>query len=133
MTPSSPKGCRVSSIVLALLSLSALTTHAQTTAFTYQGHLTDGGVSANGSYDIQFTLKNALSGGSTMGTPQAVAPVSVVNGIFTVTLDFGSAPFDGSDRWVELGVRPFGSAVAHTVLAPRQRVTASPYAMRAPR
>ena len=42
---------------------------AQTTAFTYQGHLMDGGVSANGNHDIQFTLKNALAAGSTVGTP----------------------------------------------------------------
>ena len=28
----------------------------QTTAFTYQGKLTDGGNPANGSYDLQFAL-----------------------------------------------------------------------------
>ncbi|HCN79207.1 MAG TPA: hypothetical protein DIT13_18745, partial [Verrucomicrobiales bacterium] len=118
-------------LIGVLLFLAAFTAHAQTTAFTYQGHLMDGGASANGSYDLQFTLKNALSGGSTVGTPQAIAPVSVVNGIFTVTLDFGGAVFDGSDRWVEMGVRPFGSAVPYTVLAPRQKLTSAPYAVRA--
>lgn len=104
---------------------------AQSTAFTYQGHLMDGGASANGNYDLQFTLKNALTAGATVGTPQAVSPVAAVNGIFTVTLDFGGAAFDGSDRWVELGVRPAGSVVAYTVLAPRQRLNATPYALKA--
>jgi hypothetical protein len=102
-------------LTLALLLLAGIAS-AQTTAFTYQGHLMDGGASANGSYDIQFTLKNALSGGSTVDTPQAVAPFSAVNGIFTATLDFGSGPFDGSDRWVELAVRPAGAVTPAATL-----------------
>lgn len=114
--------------LLALTLTSAVS--AQSTAFTYQGHLMDAGASANGNYDIQFTLKNALTAGVTVGTAQAVSPATAVNGIFSVTLDFGSAPFDGTDRWVELGVRPFGSVVAYTVLAPRQRLAATPYALR---
>lgn len=118
-------------LALALLFLAAATASAQSTAFTYQGHLMDGGASANGNYDIQFTLKNALTAGATVGAAQTISPVNAVNGIFTVTLDFGFTPFDGSDRWVELGVRPFGSAVEHTVLAPRQRLTATPYAIKA--
>jgi formylglycine-generating enzyme required for sulfatase activity len=118
-------------LLCLLLFAFAITASAQSTAFTYQGHLMDAGASANGNYDLQFTLKNALSAGATVGTAQAVSPVAAVNGIFTVTLDFGSAPFDGSDRWVELGVRPAGSVAAYTVLAPRQRLTATPYALRA--
>lgn len=103
----------------------------QSTVFTYQGHLMDGGAAANGSYDIQFTLKNAPTGGETVGTSQVVTPVSAVNGIFTSTMDFGSVVFDGSDRWMEMGVRPAGSADAYTVLSPRQKLTATPYALRA--
>ena len=109
-------------VILFILALTGAAS-AQTTAFTYQGHLMDAGASANGNYDLQFTLKNALMDGSTVGTPQAVSPVTAVNGIFGVTLDFGSASFDGSDRWVELGVRPAGSVAPYTVLAPRQRLT----------
>jgi hypothetical protein len=116
-------------LLLAVLA-TGLTASAQTTDFTYQGHLMDGGASANGSYDIQFTLKNAATDGTTVGSPQVVAPVSVVNGIFTVTLDFG-AVFDGGERWVEAGVRPFGSMEAYTVLSPRQKLTSAPYAVRA--
>lgn len=117
-------------LFLLLLTLAGLAS-AQSTAFSYQGHLMDAGASANGNYDIQFTLKNALTAGATVGTPQAVSPVAAANGIFAIMLDFGSAPFDGSDRWVELGVRPAGSVEPYTVLAPRQRLTATPYALRA--
>ena len=104
---------------------------AQTTAFTYQGHLMDNGASANGNYEMQFTLKNALTEGITVGTPQAVPSVNAVNGVFNVTLDFGSGPFDGSNRWVEIGVRPFGSTAPYTLLAPRQQLTSAPQAVRA--
>ena len=117
-------------VILFILALTGFAS-AQSTAFTYQGHLMDAGASANGNYDLQFTLKNALTAGATVGTPQAVSPVTAVNGIFSVTLDFGSLSFDGSDRWVELGVRPAGSVAPYTVLAPRQRLTATPYALRA--
>ena len=72
-------------LLVIIFSVGAITLPAQTTAFTYQGHLTDGGASANGNYDIQFTLKNALTAGSTVGSPQAVSPVQAVNGIFNVT------------------------------------------------
>ena len=36
-------------------------THAQSTAFTYQGRLQDGGTNANGTYDFQFTLWDSLA------------------------------------------------------------------------
>ncbi len=41
-------------LLLALWLLLACAAFAQTTAFTYQGRLTDGGSPANGSYDLQF-------------------------------------------------------------------------------
>ncbi|MBX7212204.1 MAG: hypothetical protein K1X78_28110 [Verrucomicrobiaceae bacterium] len=116
-------------LALTLLALT-LGARAQTTVFTYQGHLMDGGASANGNYDIQFTLKDAETAGADVNAPQVVAPVSVVNGIFTVSLNFGLGSYSGSDRWVEMAVRPFGSAAARTVLAPRQKVTSAPYAVR---
>lgn len=104
---------------------------AQTSAFTYTGHLMSNGASANGSYDLQFTVMNALTGGSAVGAVQVVSPVAVTNGIFTVTLDFGPSVFDGSARWMEIGVRPVGSTDPYTILAPRQSVTAAPYSVRA--
>src|SRR5215813_1319426 len=76
-------------ILIANLSLLLLTSlaQAQTTAFTYQGKLTDSGNLATGNYDFQFTLFDALSGGAQQGTTQTVSNVTVTNGIFTVNLD----------------------------------------------
>ena len=47
---------------------------AQTTSFTYQGRLTDGGTPANGTYEIQFTLWDASAGGTQQPQP---APVTI--------------------------------------------------------
>ena len=104
------------------------------TAFTYQGRLTDGGGPATGNYDLRFALYDALIGPAPVGTPTTItlAPVSVVNGLFTVTLDFGGAAFAGNARWLEIAVRPSGSLLAYTVLSPRQPLTPAPYALYAP-
>ena len=62
-------GCRHSILLLLialLLSFSSGRALAQTTAFTYQGRLTDGGTPANGNYDLQFALWDSSSGGSQM-------------------------------------------------------------------
>jgi hypothetical protein len=78
---------------------------------------------------MQFTLKDAATGGNTIGVPVALAPLAVSNGLFTATLDFDGAAFTGAARWLEIGVRTNGSVAAYTVLTPRQALTPTPYAM----
>jgi hypothetical protein len=118
-----------------LASLSALvfvlhpaTCQAQGTAFTYQGRLDSDGAPANGSYDFQFALYDAAGGGNRWGPTLTNQAVAISNGLFTVTLDFGAGAFTGADRWLEIGVRPSGGG-AFTTLSPRQKLTATPYAM----
>jgi hypothetical protein len=94
--------------------------------------LTDGGSPATGLYDMQFILYDALYGG---GQQDAIVPkddVPVTNGLFTVELDFGPNVFSGQARWLEIGVRPGASSGIYTPLAPRQPLTASPYALYSP-
>ena len=114
---------------LCLLTLGAPFGRAQTTAFTYQGKLTDGVGPATGSYDFQFKLFDALSAGTQISTTQSPTSVAVSGGIFTVTLDFGAAAFPGANRWLEISVRLAGGG-AFTTLAPRQPITATPYAIK---
>jgi hypothetical protein len=102
---------------------------AQTTAFTYQGKLTDAGNPANGSYDMQFKLFDAVSGGAQQGSTITNPTVQVSAGTFTVTLDFGTNVFTGAARYLEISVRPAGSPNPYTVLAPLQQITSSPYAI----
>ena len=123
--------------LLLLLStlLSPLSTSAQSTPFTYQGFLTVNGAPANGSNDLTFTLYNAATAGATVGASNVVSGLPITNGLFTVTLNFGSAPFDGNDRWVQIAARPTTVPPSlpgpYTILTPRQPVTATPYALRA--
>jgi hypothetical protein len=120
-------------ILTAIISLLLLVSTAagQTTAFTYQGKLTDSGNLANGNYDLQFKLFDALSAGTQLGTTQSLSPVAVTNGIFTVTLDFGACPtcFNGAARFLEIAVRPTGGG-SFTTLSPRQPITSAPYALK---
>jgi len=119
-------------LILFLLAcaLAFITTaaSAQTpTTFTYQGHLTDGGGPANGTYDFEFKLYDAAN--AQVGATVTREDVPVVNGNFTVQLDFGSV-FDGSLRFLEIGVRPGPSVGTFTTLSPRQQITSTPYAIR---
>src|SRR5262245_46858802 len=114
-------------LLLALL-LSASAIQAQTTQFTYQGRLTDSSLPANGSYDFQFKLFDSLAGVNQIGGTLSPTNVSVSNGIFTVTLDFGAAVFPGANRWLDISVRLAGGG-AFTQLTPRQPVTSTPYSI----
>jgi trimeric autotransporter adhesin len=123
--------------VLAMLAgLSTLTSQLSAdplgTAFTYQGKLTDGGSAANGNYDLRFELYDAPTAGVRLAGPITNSAVAVSNGLFTVTLDFGSSAFTGAPRWLQLGVRGNGVAAEFAMLAPRQPLTPTPYALYAP-
>jgi hypothetical protein len=115
--------------LLSILLLSATATSAQTTSFTYQGRLTDGSNPANGSYDLQFRLFDALSGGNQIGATLVLNGTAVTAGIFNATLDFGANAFPGANRWLEIGVRPGNSGSAFTLLTPLQPITSMPYAI----
>ncbi len=99
------------------------------TMFTYQGRLMDNGAPANGTYDFRFRLYTAQTGGSQVGTTKYRNDVPVQNGLFTISLDFGSGVFNGEERWLEVAVRPGTSTGSYTVLAPRQPIRAVPYAL----
>lgn len=129
-------------VALAVITLAATSTAAaQTpvgTSISYQGRLNDAGVPANGDYDMQFVLWNAESGGTPVASAQfcGAETIPVVDGVFTVELDFGVGAFAGEERWVEVAVRPAtghcqgcGGACPFTTLSPRQPLTAAPYAL----
>src|SRR5712691_6601236 len=116
-------------LVAGIFWAGAVSVSAQTTSFTYQGPLTDGGTAANGNYDLQFALWDSLSGGAQVGSTQSLNTVAVSNGVFTVSLDFGANAFPGANRFLEISARPTGGSF--TLLTPRQPITSTPYALRA--
>lgn len=103
-------------------------TQAQTTAFSYQGRLTEGGALANGLYDFRLFAYNADAGGSQVGTTLLFDDVPVTNGLFVLYPDFGGGVLNGQPRWIEVGVRPGAGAGTYTTLSPRQPVVATPVA-----
>lgn len=102
---------------------------AQGTAFTYQGQLQDNGSLANGSYDLRVILYDNSIGGNQQGPILTNSATAVSNGLFTVSLDFGSQ-FPGPNRWLEIAVRTNGSG-GFSTLSPRQPLTPAPYAITA--
>lgn len=109
-----------------VLLLTASSASALGTAFTYQGTLEDGGAPANGLYDLQF---RALSpGGLQVGPTLTINDATLVNGVFTVQLDFGAGVFTGPDRVLEIGIRPGAASGSYTVLVPNTPINPTPYA-----
>ncbi len=121
---------------VSLGSLAAAPARAAGTAFTYQGRLDDAGVPAGGLHDFRFLLFGTASGGVVIGTPVCADDVDVVDGIFTVSLDFGHAFAAPADYHVEVHVRrdaglSCADLTGFTALMPRQPVTAAPMAVHA--
>lgn len=120
-------------LLLAAFALPVLGAGAGT-AFTYQGRLIDNGAPANGFYDIECRLYDAVSGGNAMSAPLDSNDVNVANGLFTIPLDFGSTYnglpiWNGTALWLDIGIRPGASNGAFTPLTPRQALTGAPLAL----
>jgi hypothetical protein len=119
-------------ILLLFISTLLLTTslHAQTSAFTYQGKLTDNGSPANGQYDLRFEVFDTDLSTTPVAPAQTIEDVQVTGGLFKVELSFDFPPFTSiAANWVEVSVRPGSSTGAFTTLTPRQHLTSTPYAM----
>lgn len=117
---------------VASLLVASTTALAQTSlgsAFMYQGQLNESGVPANGSFPMAFKLWDAASGGNQIGPTLTFdgiggnpAAVSVANGLFDVSLDFGADAFGANARWLE-------ATIGGTPLTPRTKVTPAPAAL----
>ena len=101
------------------------------TAFTYQGHLYDANQVADDLYDFQFRLYDANVDYNQIGSDVNVPDVDVIDGYFTVELDFGVGIFGGDARWLEIGVRTGNQndPCEYASLSPRQEITPAPYAL----
>ncbi|HWL92462.1 MAG TPA: hypothetical protein VNT79_02920, partial [Phycisphaerae bacterium] len=125
---------RLSAAIIILLMLVPASSPGETplgTAFTYQGQLKDAGSPVDGNYNMVFQLFDAPTLGNQIGPTLTFngaggnpPPVSIMDGLFTVALDFSSAAFGGSKRWLSI-------TVGGTALTPRQELTAAPNAINA--
>lgn len=96
---------------------------------TYQASIQQSGAPLNNTADFQFRLFTAPTGGTQIGSMQAINNLTVVDGQIMVELNFGAGAFSGDKRFLEIAVRsPAGSGL-FTTLTPRQPLTAAPYAL----
>jgi len=91
--------------------------------------LLENGVPAGGLHDLRFQLFPALNGGTSIGGPLTHTTIAVINGVFSVSLDFGTNVFSGAGCWLEISVRPAGASGEFVALSPRQPIHAVPYAL----
>jgi hypothetical protein len=121
-------GLLVTLVVLLGIGQTRVSAVTMGTAFTYQGRFTSGGSPANGSFDFQFSLFDAATAGTQVGSTITKTSVSVADGYFTTALDFGSGAFTGNARWLQIAVRPAGQG-SYTILTPRHELTPTPYSL----
>lgn len=130
------RSSKTRSTILALAASVALAagstaTLAQVgTAFTYQGQLKNSGNSVNSPTDMQFSLWTAASGGSQIGTTVTQTNVTVSEGLFSTSVDFGVNPYTSNQAlWLQIAVRNPAGGGAYVAMGSRQRLTPSPFSL----
>ena len=100
------------------------------TTFTYQGALEYQGSPANGFFDFEFRVYKDEVSSILVGGIVTVEDILVENGIFTAEISPNQNVFlEGTQRWLEIRVREGSSTGSMTTLAPRQKITGSPFAL----
>jgi len=116
--------------LLALLILPIGSVRGQSSAFSYQGRLSSNGAALTGLYDFRFALYDSTNNpGQLLAGPLPTISTSVTNGLFTVSLDFGTSVFTGAARWMEVAVRTNG--LGSFIVVGRVPLLATPYATHA--
>ena len=113
---------RIVACIIVIIASAGVAYAGSDTVFTYQGHLLDGGVPANGLFNFEFGLWDADVGGTLLTAPNIHNAVLVTDGLFVILLDFGANDFGNSDRWLEIEVDGM-------LLTPRQPITRVPYSI----
>ena len=117
-------------MIFLILFTAAAAVSAQGTSFVYQGKLSDTGTPQTGLFDFTFKLCSDSACTSQIGSTLTADDVTVTNGVFKTSLDFGSTPFSGdTGHYLEIAVRTGASTGAYTTLTPRQALTSMPYAI----
>lgn len=119
-----------SSIACVLTGLVGVITQSHAEPIVYQGQLTEGSLPAGGTYDLEARLYDAIQSGTQIGETILIEDHLISNGLFELTLDFGSV-FQVEDVYLEIAVREGYSEREPDVLSPRQRIHSIPKAQHA--
>jgi hypothetical protein len=114
-------------LMLAAGGASAL---AQGTAITYQGQLKSSGSAVNSPSDFRFSLFNAASGGTQVGSTVTQNAVAVENGLFTTPVDFGVNPYTSNQNlFLQIEVRNPAGSGSFVPMGSRQALTPAPFSL----
>ena len=106
----------------ALVCVTSASAQSSLSTVTFQGVLSDSGAPvADGAYTITFKVYDAASGGTLLQTI-AVPNVQTTQGRFSALVPVNATVFSGADRWWSVSYQG-------VELLPRQKVTATPYAL----
>ena len=101
--------------------------------FTYQGELRQAGVPFNGFKQMTFSLWSdqfSTLNGNRLGLPMTFPYVEIIDGKFTVDLEFTTTLtpviFDGTERFLDITIADENGSNA-VVVGPRQRLAATPH------
>ena len=97
--------------------------------FTYQGQLRNAGQLVNGPVDLRITLWDADVAGGQIGSANTFNAMQLNDGRFACGLNFGNVAFDGSNRWIQVEFRNPAGTGQYQALTPRDKITATPYAL----
>lgn len=123
-----PKRLACMGIALMFASVTLLAAPAEE-KFTFQGQLKKDGLPVNDTVDLKFSLWDDATSTADPSVNRDRLNVEVVNGLFTVELDFPASAFSTA-HWLEVQVRnPAGSHTAYETLSPRQKINGAPYAL----
>ncbi|MEM9066432.1 MAG: hypothetical protein AAGB51_13185 [Planctomycetota bacterium] len=98
---------------------------------TYQGRLELDGAPYNGEIDITFQTFPAANGGLALSDPSEVFGVVVTDGLFSAEFTYQEEGLVREDVWLQISVKPTGSAGPFEILTPRQKITSAPRAQQA--
>lgn len=119
------------STAFLIFVLCSVTTLAQTTAFSYQGRLSEMGAPVTGVRYFRFTLFD--ENGAAIPDATVDQTLTVTNGVFSTSLDFGAGAFvSGASRSLKISVK-INAGDAYTDLNPRQEILAAPYSIKSKR
>jgi hypothetical protein len=108
--------------------VSSAAASAQTTAFSYQGRLTEPSGAVTGTRYFRFILFDENSAAIPGATVEQT--LTVTNGVFNTSLDFGAGAFaSGANRSLQISVK-INAGDAFRDLNPRQEILAAPYSIK---
>lgn len=97
--------------------------------FQYQGLLIEQGIPVYGIYDLEFTLYDTPNDVNLIALPVFIDDVNVIDGHYSVELDFGNNIFNGQTRWMEIWHRLADTNDLFVFSGKREKLSPVPYAI----